>query len=66
MMCLPAPFIRALPEQTALAAVSSEHSGITLLMVTPRVPDHSLITRIYREKKIYYTCKDTGIEDSKD
>lgn len=65
MRPLPAPFIRALPEQTALA-VSSEHSVITLLlMVTPGIPDHSLITRICREKRMcrLYTCKDAGIED---
>lgn len=38
MRPLPAPFIRALPEQTALAAVSSEHSVIMLLLMVTRHP----------------------------
>lgn len=53
-MSLSAPFIRALPEQTAWAVVSAEHSVIALLMVTPGTPDHSLSTRIRREKKCVY------------
>lgn len=36
-MPLPAPFVRTVPEQTALVAVSSEHSVITLT-ATPGIP----------------------------
>lgn len=48
MMALPALFVRRVPEQTALAAVSLEHSVI-ILTATPGIPGHSLVTRIYRE-----------------
>lgn len=37
-------------EQTALAAVSSDPSVITLLTFTVAIPDGLLITRIHREK----------------
>lgn len=47
-MPLPTPFVRTVPEKTALAAVSSEHSVITLT-TTPGIPGHYLVTRIYRK-----------------
>lgn len=50
MISWPGLFIGALPEQTALAAVSSDPSVITLLTFTVAIPDGLLITRIHREK----------------
>lgn len=70
MIPLPASFFRAVPEQTALAAVSSEQRDHTVDSHTrhPRsFPDHWSPRRGRGgEMCVLSTHKDRGIPDSKD